>query len=386
MKINNRYYLDFNASSPLANSVKEFLAKGDFFYGNPSSVHTSGKKSRRMVQDVSDYLKDFYSLPETYLCLFHSGATEGINTLLQGSAKHYFRADEKVQFLLGKMDHSCVVNQEEDLKDFGHEVLFYEPDHQGRINKEDLIEKIKSFQGHTILNYTWVNNETGVVSSLEAAEQIKKETGCTIIVDAVQSIGKIEDWNKVSHCIDAYTFSGHKFGSLKGIGWSFVNINLMFAPLLRGGGQQGGYRSGTENTDAIYSLKLAMQDLEKNQKQLPIKEFMDEFKKDLIQLMGDSIELIANDNQDRAQSTFYFILKKEKADISLIAFDLDNIDLSSGSACSSGALEPSRVLKSMGYDDLSAKSALRVSFPFYFNRSEYESMRDAVFKVVKRFK
>lgn len=385
MKIKNRIYLDFNASSPLASSVKDYLAKGDFFYGNPSSIHSSGKRSRRAISQVENYLRDLYQLSDTTLVYFHSGATEGFNTLLQGSAKAFFRSGQKVQYLLGKADHSCVVNQEEDLKDFGHEVNFYSPDANGNYQKQAIIDQIKAFDGPSVMTFTWVNNETGIVNSLELAKEIKAETGCYLIVDGVQSIGKIEQWQTICHDLDGYIFSGHKFGALKGVGWSFVDINFPFAPLLRGGGQQGGLRSGTENTDGIYSLKLALAELIERQASFPINAFMQDFESELLQKLSGHGELVGQQASLRAKGTFYIILNKQKADITLIAFDLDSIDVSSGSACSSGALEPSRVLKSMGYDDNEAKSALRVSFPFAFDQAEYETMKQAFYKVLDRF-
>lgn len=366
--------------------MKSFLAKGDFFYGNPSSVHSTGKRSRRAVSEVEDFLRDTYSLSEISLVFFHSGATEGLNSVLQGSAKTFFRRGEKALYLLGKADHSCIVNQEADLKDFGHAVEFYGSDKNGAYPVDEIIQKINAFDGPCILNYTWVNNETGVINPLANAEKIKKETGCYVVVDGVQSVGKVKDWNKISKSLDAYTFSGHKFGAMKGVGWTFLSVNFPYAPLLRGGGQQGGLRSGTENTDGIYSLKLALEELVESQKNNPIATYMDDFKKDLVAMLGDQGELVGESSLSRSQSTFYIILKKQKADITLIAFDLDSLDVSSGSACSSGALEPSRVLTTMGYNEDDAKSALRISFPFYFSASEYKEMKEKVFRVLSRFK
>jgi cysteine desulfurase len=385
LKINNRYYLDFNASSPFASSVIDFLAKGDFFYGNPSSVHSTGKRSRRAVSEVEQFLRDTYSLPETKIVFFHSGATEGLNSVLQGSAKTFFRRDEKALYMLGAADHSCIVNQEEDLKDLGHEVSFYGTDKNGAYPVDEIIEKIKAFDGPCVLNYTWVNNETGIINSLDHAVRIKKETGAYVVVDGVQSVGKVEDWNKISSELDAYTFSGHKFGSMKGVGWTFMCVNFPYAPLLRGGGQQGGIRSGTENTDGIYTLKLALEELIQSQKDKPIKIHMDNFRKELTEKLQDSGELVGDQSSFRSSSTFYIILNKQKADITLIAFDLDQLDVSSGSACSSGALEPSRVLTTMGYNETEAKSALRISFPFAFSEAEYLEMKEKIFKILDRF-
>ena len=165
----------------------------------------------------------------------------------------------------------------------------------------------------------------------------------------------------------------------------FLSVNFPFSPILRGGGQQGGLRSGTENTDGIYSLKLALEELVESQKNNPMATYMDDFKKELVAMLGDQANWLESQSEPKSVDFLYYS-KKQKADITLIAFDLDSLDVSSGSACSSGALEPSRVLTTMGYNEDDAKSALRISFPFYFSASEYKEMKEKVFRVLSRFK
>lgn len=114
------------------------------------------------------------------------------------------------------------------------------------------------------LNYTYVNNESGVVWPLEWALDLKKETKCFVHVDAVQAAGKIANWEMLLPELDAYTFSGHKFGALKGIGFTFFNKELDFNPLIVGGTQQEGLRAGTENALGVYTIKLALHEMKEN--------------------------------------------------------------------------------------------------------------------------
>ncbi|MGB0453569.1 MAG: cysteine desulfurase family protein [Bacteriovoracaceae bacterium] len=385
MSKNDRLYLDYNSTSPLSSSVIQYLASGDFFYGNPSSTHSSGKKSKKAIREVEKFLYKTYSLNSSdYHLLFHSGATEGLNMIIQGSAKCFKRKNVKATYFICEADHSCLFNQSEEIEELGHEVRFYPLDSHGQIDEESLVKSINEVDSKVVLSYTWVNNETGVINSLEKAASIKKRTGCLINVDGVQSVGKVLDWQNLDPIIDSYTFSGHKFGALKGIGWSFIKEDYPLAPILRGGGQQSGLRSGTENVDGIFSLKLALNELLEKQDLMKLKDLIAQFEKPLKDFMGEAIEIVGT-GSSRSLTTSYIIIKNEKADIVLMAFDLDKIDVSSGSACSSGALEPSRTLLSMGYNEKEAKSAIRFSFGHYDSIETQKEAIEKVLKVLKRF-
>lgn len=352
-----RFYFDYNATSPLATSVKDWFAGGEVFLGNPSALHTSGKMALRLVNETRDYLLKTYSFEQTHQVFFHSGATEGINTLIRGFLSYY-----QGTLFCSAIDHAAVFNLQGHLSKQGIATHIFSVDRNGLFDKERLIQEIKKVpKGPVLLNMTWVNNETGVVWPLSDILEIKKETGCIVHIDAVQTIGKIPDWNFVSSQIDALTFSGHKFGSLTGVGFSFVKKNMHFEPLLLGGGQQEGWRSGTINTYGIYSLKLALDEFLSETNPLESLKARQQIEARIKATLGDRGEIVA-ENSDRSCNTLALIVRGKKSDTMLMAFDMAGIDIGTGAACSSGIVRPSRVLTNMGFSEDDARSSIRLSF------------------------
>ena len=371
---NNRIYLDFNATSPFAGSVNELLAKGDFSFANPASIHSSGKRSRKIVNDCNKYLLELFGLNGSHGVVFHSGASEGINTLVKGLGHFFYKKKEPFTYFYFKTDHSASTMQAEYLRTYGHNSVSFEVDKNGEFDLKEIIHQIKNTDGQKLLNFLWVHNETGVVWSLEDAKKIKEETGCLIHIDSVQSAGKIENWKLLNSELDYYTYSGHKFGSLKGIGFSLIKNQSPYAPLILGGGQQSGMRSGTENALAIQSIELALKELEGNFDYKKLSSAKQEFEILLAELLGEKGEIVGKGAKQRNGNTVFFILKEGKFDLILTALDLIGIDVGIGSACSSGLSEPNRVLQSMGYRGKETTSAIRVSFSPYLrmeNMKEY---------------
>jgi cysteine desulfurase len=370
-----RIYLDYNATTPLADSVKDWLRGDITFLANPSSVHTSGKKAKRDIDKTKDFLFKTFGLDQNVFDLFfHSGATEGINTVVKGHASSL----DNMTFLYHGTDHSCVYNLTGCLEKMGHQSISYD--------YKDIEKSLKTEASdhNRLINLTWVNNETGIINSFDSILSLKDKYNLKIHVDAVQSIGKIKDWSQLDSRVDAYTFSGHKFGALKGIGFTFMKKDFSFHPLLRGGGQQAGLRSGTENTIGIYSLKIALEEmLDKYNfdNQNIAKEW---FEDKLCGLIGDKGEIIGKD-VNRNGNTIYFILYETKAQTSAMALDMAGFDVSNGSACSSGAVLPSRVLLHMGYSEEYAKSAVRLSFSSHFEMQSAQKYWEGFEKVISRF-
>lgn len=385
VKQNNRYYLDFNATSPYSRSVEHYLKAGSYLYGNPSSIHMSGKRSKRFLRETTEQIEEEFSLNEKFRTFFHSGATEGINTLLFGAAKYFFKNKQPATFFVFATDHSSVFNQQEEMEMLGHTFVILPVNDGGDFEYSQIENIMQKFEGPKVLNFTWVNNETGVCWALEDAIKLKQATDCYVHVDAVQAVGKIANWNKISLELDAYTFSAHKFGGMKGVGFSFVKTDYPFRSLLRGGGQQSALRSGTENVDGIYSISLALNDVNEdfNPKELSeAKTFIENQILDCIEGQG---QLIGSQAKNRNLNTIYIVMNKHKADITTTAFDIAGMDVSSGSACSSGSILPSRVLLAMGIDEQRAKSALRFSFPYNFTLEEAKELAPKLIKILERF-
>ncbi|WP_290731744.1 aminotransferase class V-fold PLP-dependent enzyme [Halobacteriovorax sp. JY17] len=383
--INNRYYFDYNATSPLAESVINWFPNGDLLFANPSSIHSSGKKSKRYINDTKRFLNETFKMPSGYKVFFHSGATEGINSLIKGFAQKTFADGERIHFVHSCVDHSCVYNLRAELELYGHEVSTFGVDENGDYDIEEVITLLKKSKKPTLLNFTWVNNESGVVWNLDDLTRIKEETNCFIHVDSVQSIGKIEEWNKLNFAADAYTFSGHKFGAMKGVGFSFIREDFPFCSMMRGGGQQEGMRSGTENTNGIYSLKLALEEIISHQDYERLFTAKKSIEDSISNVLSSEARIVSTKAKKRNGNTIYLILPGRKADVLITAFDLAKMDVSSGSACSSGAILPSRVLLSMGITEEDAKSALRFSFSYSLTLEEAAEYSEKITSILKRF-
>ena len=385
--ISSRFYFDYNATSPLSKKVTDYLHSGDFLFGNPASLHTSGKKSKKFINESRDYLSEIFSLKEdTHKLFFHSGASEGINSIFKGLAFKFFKENKKVSFFFSTVDHACVIQLKVDLEAFGHKVYFFSVDKNGLFDQPLLIKNIlkETSEGReSYLNYTYVNNESGVVWPLSWAEEIKKETNAFIHVDAVQAVGKIANWEVLSPLLDAYTFSGHKFGALKGIGFCFVNKDTEFAPLIVGGTQQAGLRAGTENALGVHSIKLALHDMKEHFNAEELALAKNEIENILVEFIGDKGEVVGRLSPNRNLNTIFVVLYGQKAETLSAKFDMMGIDLSTGSACSSGIIKENRILMSMGYSFEDSRSALRFSFSPFMKKADVASFVEKIKSVLK---
>ena len=371
----------------MAKSVQCWLAQGDLPFGNPSSLHAEGRASRRLIQETRDYLLDFFDLPH-YQVFFHSGATEGANAIIPGFAKQESRRKRTLDFFSAGTDHSCVHNLREDLAKGGHRLHTLKVNRQGDLEKVAALSSLEKTPGPTtLLNFTWVNNETGVVWDLDQAVEFKRKTHCHIHVDAVQSIGKIDHFWQLSPELDAYTFSAHKFGGMKGVGFTLLHPDFSFASCMRGGGQQEGLRSGTENVLSIYSIKLALQELREEFHYRSLEEgkmFVEKSLERDILSKGQG-EIVGRDALRRNGNTILCRLPGQDANVLLTALDLAGIAASSGSACSTGAVLPSRVMMSMGYSEEEARQAVRFSFGPDLTLEAAGEFYDAIKSVLSRF-
>lgn len=355
-----RLYFDYNATAPISEFVMDWLKQGNLPFANPASFHYSGQKSKKIIEETSDFLKKTFHIDHEIF--YHSGASEGINTVIRGWAKK----NPNGHFFCSSIDHSSVGNLGEYLAQFGVSTHVFKVDKNGDFDLPDLISQINKLEGAPcLLNYTYVNNVIGVVWDLKWAEEIKRQTNCKIHVDAVQVPGKIKDWQSLNPKLDAYTFSGHKFGAFKGVGFTFFRPDFEFAPLLSGGGQQEGLRSGTENPVGIFSLKLALGNLIQNFNYDRLSKAKSLIESSLKDLLGERGEIISFNAKIRNANTIYFIQKFENPEVLKMKFDLSGIDIGTGSACSSGTSLPDRVILALGYDTDLAKSGIRLSFdPF----------------------
>ncbi len=300
-------------------------------------------------------------------------------------AFHAFKEKKKMAFFFSHVDHACVFNLKEDLEVFGHEVYFFGVNEAGNFDQKKLINDMLEARARGLLlvmNYTTINNETGVVWPLELAAEIKAATGAFVHVDAVQLVGKIKNWKHLDSHLDAYTFSGHKFGSMKGLGFSFVRKSAAISPLIVGGTQQQGMRAGTENAIGIYSLKLALEEFIERYNADELEAAKNYLEKNISDFVGTKGEIVGSKNQYRNLNTLFLMLKGHKAEMLSMRFDMNGIDLSTGSACSSGVIKENRILMSMGYASEDSRSAIRFSFSPFMTMEEAHVYFDKIKKVL----
>lgn len=373
-KLKQRYYCDFNASTPLSPSVIDWLAKGDIPYANPSSLHSSAQSVRRKINTIRQFFLDSFSLNDSHILFFHSGATEGINTIIQGLAKNATKNKQIFYYFYAQTDHSVNRNLAKFITDIGHEAHLIPINVNGDLNIDQLIENIKEKIPQSawnpqqlFINILHVNNETGVIWPLPLLEKLVVLFNPHIHVDCSQSITRSEFPKVLAKYILSYTFCGHKFGALKGAGLSLLAKNVKIPPLLIGGNQESNLRSGTENTLGIYSLELAYQDAIKNynfEKNLKATRF---FEQQMYERYKNNIEIACEKATQRNSNTSMVLFLDKKKDVFLASLDRLGIEVSGGSACSSGMVESSKTLLALGYNNEKASSGIRFSFNPYWS-------------------
>ncbi len=254
-----RVYLDYNSTSPLATSVKEYLANGDFDFANPSALHTRGRQARKSLSQIKEKTLGFFSGRDSDLLINHSGATEAINLLFKSKAYTAFIENKKIFFAVMATDHSCVLSQKEFCQSLGHKFEIIPVDSIGQINKEKLLFDLMQFSGEKFVNLTAVNNESGVALPRNEFDFLRDVPDLFLHIDAAQLPFKLSHWNFLSSVPSAYTFSSHKFGGVKGHGFTLLRQSeKKIHSIISGGGQQMGYRSGTENILAAECTLLAL--------------------------------------------------------------------------------------------------------------------------------
>ncbi|MCB9093663.1 MAG: aminotransferase class V-fold PLP-dependent enzyme [Halobacteriovoraceae bacterium] len=378
-------YCDYNASAPLSDKLK-----GVFFdlpFANASSQHLLAKEALKAIHQTEDYLLKTFNVSSSHRCLFHSGATEGANTFILGLARKLID-HHPLLFLYSRADHPCVTELEKVLDKRGVELKSYKTTEEFVFPRDEVEKLILKAPGMVILNFTWVHHELGVKWSLEDLKYLKSHYSekLFIHVDATQSVGKIEKFCELQPLVDCYTYSGHKFGALKGVGWSFIHEELCniqsLEPLMVGGGQQGGLRSGTLNTHGIVSLKVALEEImeKKPESQNHIEDFREKMKK----LLASKGSILPNGKNDLNNNTVFFYLHETQSDVFQAALDREDIAVGTGSACSSGSLRPNQTLMAMGLEEY-AKNSIRISFSPAASKKDFEEVLARMSKVLARF-
>lgn len=375
-----RTYLDHNASAPLSDGARAAMVDALAIDANPSSVHAGGRDARRVVETAR---REVAALVNGDLAnvVFTSGATEAASWLLTPNWR-MGRAPLKIsRLIVCAADHPATLNGGQFPPD---RVTRLGVDADGVVRLDELTSELAGHDratGQVMVVVHLANNETGVVQPVAQIAAIVREAGGILVLDAVQAAGRIP-LDISGGCADFLILSSHKIGGPKGAG-AVVSAGgvLMPEPLIRGGGQEHGHRAGTENVAAVAGFGAAAREAAGRLSQVAeIARLRDRFEAVIVELVPDAV--IFGRSAPRLSNTTYFAIPGIKAETAQIAFDLEGVALSAGSACSSGKVGPSHVLAAMGHGAYGG--ALRVSIGHQTSDEDLAAFAGALRKLIAR--
>lgn len=351
-------YFDNSATTkPYKEVLDTFVKVSEDIFGNPSSLHSLGVEAERVLTKSRELVAHLLGV-EAKEIFFTSGGTEGNNVAIRTVCETYRSRGRHI--ITSSVEHPSVYETFQALEKQGYNVTYVPVNRDGVVSVSDVI---KSIRDDTILvSLIHVNNETGSIQPIEQiGEELKKFPKVIFHVDGVQGVTKVP-LNIKKAGIDLYTISGHKFHGLKGTGVLYVRANLRLQPLFTGGGQESGFRAGTENVAGMAALAKALKmSLEKANKKLPeLRKIRDYIFEQLEKMDG----VVVNSPKNGAPHIINFSIPNTKPEVVIQALSQKKIYVSTKSACSSKLNEPSRVILAMGLGEERASSAIRVSLNF----------------------
>jgi len=379
-------YLDYNATTPVDPRVLEAMMP--YFkdgFGNPSSIHAFGSAARAALDEARERVAALLGAGAREI-LFTSGGSEGNNLAIKGAAFAEGGRGGK-HMVTTRVEHDSTLEAFVFLESRGFTVTYLGVDGNGLVDLDELRESVTAET--RLVSVIYANNETGAVMPVERIAGIVKEKGALLHVDAVQAAGKIEiDLKRIE--ADLVSISSHKFYGPKGAGALYVRDGLArrltLAPLIHGGGQERGLRSGTENVPAVAGLgkaaELALGEL------APDRERVGRLRDELLARISSGAGGVALNGQPdgMVRNTLNLSFEGVNGGSLAMALDLEGIAVSTGSACSEGNVDPSHVLLAMGLTRKEAHSSVRFSLGRFTTREEIEHAAAAVVSAVKRIR
>ncbi|ESY96831.1 cysteine desulfurase family protein [Mesorhizobium sp. LNHC209A00] len=374
-----RAYLDYNASAPLLSAAREAMVAA-FDAANPSSVHAEGRAARRLVDNARRDVAALVNGKAEHV-VFTSGATEAASTLLTPDWRMGRGAIRMSRLYVCEADHPCLLNGG---RFPPSQVTRIGVDADGILNLDALTSALAGHDkadGLPLVAIHAANNETGVIQPIDRIAEIVKSAGGILVVDAVQAAGRVSV-DMAAGYADYAIVSSHKIGGPKGAGAIVAAADLMMpTPLINGGGQEKGHRGGTENLLGIAGFGAAARESLAGLKAIgAVRQRRDEAEAILKTLVPD-VEIFGT-GAPRLANTTFFAIPGIKAETAQIAFDLAGVAVSAGSACSSGKVGPSHVLKAMGHGD--SLGAMRVSVGAATGAEDIELFRTALASIAAR--
>lgn len=368
-KENSYVYADYNATAPISQNVKErILEVLSLQTLNPSSLHKRGQKARKILQDTRDAVYSFIGASGSKEIVFTSSGTEANNLVMMG-IKGY-------RHVISAIEHPSIINS-------AHNPYVIPVNQDGVINLIELEKILNNLKGDKVLvSVMMANNETGVIQPIKKVASIAHKFGAICHTDAVQSVGKI-NVNMGDLGVDLLTLSSHKFGGIAGSGVLIFDKKLKIEAIISGGGQEKGLRAGTENIVAIASLSAALQNIPELLIKIKKTEILrDRLESEILSFANDAV--VFGKNSERLPNTSCIYMPGVRSDIQIMCFDVNNIAVSNGSACSSGKVEPSHILLAMGFTKEYAQSSIRISIGWETEYKDISRIVDCWHNIYKK--
>ena len=373
-------YVDNNATTKVAPEVVDVM-KPYFseFYGNPSSMHFFGGQVQKQVNEAREKVADFLGA-EVSEIVFTSCGTESDNAAILGTLDSY---PEKRHFVTTRVEHPAVGNVSTYLGRKGYRVTELPVDREGRLDLDGVRETVT--EETVLVSIMYANNETGVIFPLEQIGEIVKGKGVPFHTDAVQAAGKIP-LNMKKSTVDMLSISGHKLHAPKGIGILYIRKGTKFSPFLIGGHQEKGRRGGTENVPYIIGLGKACELAKKHldDENTRVRALRDYLEKKILETIPNV--LVNGDGANRLPNTVSVSFEYVEGESILLLLSDLGICASSGSACTSGSLEPSHVLRAMGVPFTAAHGSIRFSLSIYNTKEEMDYIIENLPPIIKRLR
>lgn len=357
-------YLDNNATTRVAPEVlDEMLPYLTHFYGNPSSMHTFGGQIHRKIEEARAKVAQLLNADPSEI-IFTSCGTESDNTAIMSAVETQPR---KRHIITTRVEHPAVLNFCQHLGRKGYRITYFPVNKKGQLDMDALFKAVD--EDTAVVTIMYANNETGVIFPIREIGEKLREMGVLFHTDAVQAVGKIETDMKTLP-VDMLSLSGHKLHAPKGVGALYIRKGTRFSPFIIGGHQEKGRRAGTENVASIVGLGKACELAAKHRKEesVHLKALCDELENALLRSCPDA--RVNGDINNRLPNTTNLSFEYVEGEAILLRLNEHDICASSGSACSSGSLEPSHVLRAMGVPFTGVHGSIRFSLSRYNTQTD----------------
>ncbi len=374
-------YMDNNATTKVDEEVfEEMKPYFTSLYGNPSSMHTFGGQVGKKIKVAREKVARLIGAQYTTEIIFTSCGTESNSTAVYSALQAY---PDRKEIITTRVEHPAIISLAPHLEKQGIAVIQLKVDKYGNLDLNEYDRYLN--EDTTLVTVMTANNETGVIFPVEKMAQIAKEKGVLFHTDAVQAAGKIPI-NMNNSAVDMLSISGHKLHAPKGIGALYLRRGTRFRPFLRGGHQERNRRSGTENVTSIIGLGKAAEIAQNHidEENTRVKEMRDRLEGEILKIVPRTI--LNGDKKNRLPNTTNISFEFVEGEGILLLLNELGIAASSGSACTSGALEPSHVLRAMGVPFTAAHGSIRFSLSRYNTMEEVDYVIKNLPPVIERLR